>query len=102
MKDPYQVKEHENNEVLRVEYTKPKFWHRCMANFVDFFIMLATFLGLFIGIRAIVQNTPSYKETLSRLSQIQIQSGLYVDSTEGQTATKNLDLIYYCDTYLGS
>ena len=102
MKDPYQVREHENNEVLRVEYTRPKFWHRCMANFVDFFIMLATFLGLFIGIRAIVQNTPSYKETLSRLGQLQIQSGLYVDSEEGQTATKNMDLIYYCDTYLGS
>ena len=61
MNDPYQVREHENNEVLRVEYTKPKFWHRCMANFVDFFIMLLTFLGLFIGTRAIVQATPSYK-----------------------------------------
>ena len=102
MKDPYQVKEVKTNEVLKVEYTKPKFWHRCMANFVDFFIMLATFLGLFIGIRAIVQNTPSYKQSLSKLGQMQIQSGLYVDSDQGQTATKNMDIIYYCDTYLGS
>ena len=102
MKDPYQVKEVKTNEVLRVEYTKPKFWHRCMANFVDFFIMLATFLGLFIGIRAIVQNTPSYKQSLSKLGQMQIQSGLYVDSDQGQTATKNMDIIYYCDTYLGT
>ena len=102
MKDPYQVREHENNEVLRVEYTRPKFWHRCMANFVDFFIMLATFLGLFVGIRAIVQNTPSYKTSLARMGQIQIQSGLYIDSDSGETATKNMDIIYYCDTYLAT
>ena len=100
MKDPYQVREHENNEVLRVEYTKPKFWHRCMANFVDFFIMLIMFLGLFIGVRAIVQNTSSYKSSISRLGQIQIQSGLYIDSDSGETATKNMDLIYYCDSHL--
>ncbi len=102
MKDPYQVREHSTNEVLRVEYTKPKFWHRCMANFVDFFLMLVTFLGLFIGIRAIVQNTPSYKATISRMSQIQIQSGLYIESDAGQTATKNMDIIYYCDNRLAT
>ena len=102
MKDPYQVREHEINEVLHVEYTRPKFWHRCMANFVDFFIMLITFLLLFIGARAIVQNTPSYKSSISRLGQIQVQSGLYIESDSGQTATKNMDIIYYCDTYLGS
>lgn len=100
MKDPYQVQEHTNNEVLTVEYTRPKFWHRCMANFVDFFIMLVLFLGLFIGTRAIVQNTSSYKSSISRLGQLQINSGLYIDSTQGETATKNMDLIYYCDTYL--
>ena len=100
MNNPYQVREHKNNEVLRVEYTKPKFWHRCMANFVDFFIMLLTFLGLFIGTRAIVQATPSYKSLINQMSDMQIASGIYRESESGNTATKNIDIIYYTDTYV--
>ena len=100
MKDPYEVREHENNEILTVEYTKPKFWHRCMANFVDFFIMLATFFGLFIGARAIVQSTPNYKTSINRLGELQIASGLYRPAESKSTATSNIDIIYYADTYL--
>lgn len=101
MKDSYEVREHQNNEVLRVEYTKPKFWHRCMANFVDFFIMLMTFLGLFIGVRAIVQSTPSYKNSINRMSDIQLTCGLYCPSESANTATKNVDIVYYAETYIG-
>ncbi len=100
MKDPYEVREHVNNEVLTVEYTKPKFWHRCMANFVDFFIMLVTFLLLFIGARAIVQSTPSYKTSMTRLGEMQIASGLYREAESASTTTSNIDIVYYADTYL--
>ena len=53
----------ENNEVVSVNYTQPKFWHRCMANLVDFVLFVAMFILLFIAARAIVSATPDYKRT---------------------------------------
>ena len=91
-------KELERVEVVNINYTRPKFWHRVMANFVDFFIFLVTLLGLFIASRAIVQSTPSYKASINRLSEIQLSSGLYVKDINDPN--KNLDVVSYLDKYV--
>ena len=85
--------------VTNIEYSRPRFWHRCMANFVDFFIFLVTGLGLFIGTRAIVQATPYYVSARNQYFDLQLASGLYVASPGDDKAT--IDVVYYCDTYLG-
>ena len=89
------AEEIERNEVLTVEYTQPKFWHRIMANFVDFALFLFLFIGLFIGTRSIVQATPSYKAMEQKENNIQIQSGLYVYFPARE---RNYDIIYYLDS----
>ncbi len=102
MKDVYQVRDTpEVNEVLTINYTRSKFWHRLMANFVDIFIMLVLFLGLFIGVRAIVQNTPSYKKDQKNLLDMQLASGLYVPNP-GNDVTGNYDIIYFLDNYVNT
>ena len=60
----------ERNEIVSISYTEPRFWHRCMANFVDFFLVLAMFVILFISARAIVNATPDYKRVEKRISEI--------------------------------
>ena len=100
MKDVYQVKESLNNsEVVTVNYVRPKFWHRVMANFVDIFLMLLLFVGLFVGTRAIVQNTAYYKNKMSSMHQMQLDSGLYVANPGNDVSGGNIDIIYYLDTY---
>ena len=88
------MEEIERNEVVSVNYTQPKFWHRCMANFIDFFLMLCMFFLLFIAARAIVMVTPDYKKTDNRIAEIQVESGLYV---EDAASNKIVDVIYYID-----
>lgn len=86
-----------NEGPLTIEYTQPKFWHRVMANFVDIFIMVLMFIGLFIGTRAIVQSTSSYKNTMARLDSMKLQSGLYVPDTSA--TGKITDIITYEEKY---
>lgn len=88
-----------NDEVVKIEYTRPKFWHRCMANFVDFFIFLVLFISLFIGARSIAQSTPSYKKIRQEYYDLQLSSGLYVKDPGDDK--NNVDIIYYCNTYVG-
>ena len=90
-------KELERVEVLTVEYTRPKFWHRVMANFVDFFIFVVTALGLFIGARAIVQSTSAYKTSINRLYEIQLATGLY---EKDLSENKTIDIISYLNKYV--
>ena len=93
------VQEQSDNSVVNITYTQPKFWHRVMANFVDFFIFLITFISLFAGVRAIATNTSSYQHMNKRIFEIQIESGLYVKDPNDES--KNIDIISYCDTYVG-
>ena len=101
MKDVYQVRDNEveNNEVLTINYTRPKLFHRVLANLVDIFIMLVLFLSLFMGVRAIVQNTKYYKTAQNRLVEMQIASGLYTDNIGNDVTGKYYDIIYYLDNY---
>lgn len=85
----------EKEEFTKVEYFQPKFWHRIMANFVDIFIFGLSFLGMFIGLRAIVQSTPAYKNNSEAIYNLRIQSGIYVSAP---TATgESVDLIKYLE-----
>ena len=88
----------ERNEVVSINYTQPKFWHRVMANFIDFFLLIIAFLLLFIGVRSIVLNVPSYKATEQKIHDIQLASGLYV--TDPNDTSKTVDVIYYLDRYV--
>ena len=94
-------KEIENNEVVSVNYTQPKFWHRCMANLVDFVLFGAMFIMLFIAARAIVGVTPDFKRTESRIAEIQVkESGLYMYDTLNEG--KIVDVVYYSDKYIST
>lgn len=86
------MQEIEKNEIVQVEYTQPKFWHRCVANFVDIFLFVIFFVSFFFMTRAIVQNVPSYKSMTKRMEEIQVSSSIYVYSdANGRT----FDIIYY-------
>ena len=93
-------KEIERNEVVSVNYTQPKFWHRCMANLVDFFLMVAMFLILFIAARAVVGVTPDFKKAENRIAEIQLESGLYLEDQLNEG--KYVDIVYYLDKYEGT
>ena len=64
--------------IHQVEYTRPKFWHRIIANFIDIFIFVVIAILLFIGTRAIVESTPNYKKMDLRYDEIRLDSGLYM------------------------
>lgn len=99
MDDVYQVKQTKKEEQVRVEYSLPKFWHRCLANLVDFFLFAITALICFIGVRAIVQNTDSYKGVQSQIDEIQLSTGLYRKYTTSEGVTNTLDIVYYIDNF---
>ena len=86
----------ERNEVVNINYTQPKFWHRCMANFVDLFLMVVMFIILFIATRAIVLSTPHYKATENKIAQMQLDSGLYI---EDSLNNKIVDVVFYLDKF---
>ena len=86
-------KEIERNEVVNVNYTQPRFWHRVMANFVDFFLMLVMLIAMFIGMRSIVTSTSYYKGVEQKIHDIQLASGLYVKDPNNES--RNIDIVYY-------
>lgn len=102
MDDVYQVRPVQEEKETRVEYSRPKFWHRCMANFIDFFTFGILFLLLFIGTRAIVQSTDSYKKVQAQIDNVQLSCGLYRPALSSSSTTNNVDLIYYIDTYMAN
>ena len=85
-------KEIERSEVVSINYTQPKFWHRVMANFIDFFLMLIFTVLFFISARSIVLATPHYQEVEQKISSIQLDCGLYV---KDENENKNVDIVYH-------
>ena len=81
----------EKNEIIEIEYNRPKFWHRIIANFVDIFIFVLFFITFFFTARFIVQSTPSYKAMENRMYEMQLESGLYAKSNVDGRIT---DIIY--------
>lgn len=66
---------------IEISYTRPKFWHRVIANLIDILLFALMFFILFISVRAIVQTTSEYKKNNDLLIQIRLDSGLYIDSS---------------------
>lgn len=98
--DVYQVKETSNSiPEVNISYTRSRLLHRVLANLIDIFIMLILFIGLFIGTRAIVQNTPSYKSKMAVMKEMQLASGLYVENPGNTVSGDLIDIVYYLDTY---
>ena len=42
IKEIYNDIEIQNNEVVSINYTQAKFWHRVMANYIDFFLFISS------------------------------------------------------------
>lgn len=98
--DVYQVKPTPpTEEVVTINYTRPRLFHIVLANLVDIFIMLLIFIGLFIVTRAIVQNTDYYKDQMVKQRALQEESGLYVQNPGNDVSGDLVDIIYYLDTY---
>lgn len=88
------MEEVEKNEIVKIEYTRPKFWHRIIANFIDIFIFVVHLIVFFFIIRNIVQSTPSYQHMTNRMYDMQLESGLYVKS---KIDDRIVDIVYDCD-----
>ena len=98
--DVYQVKEQtKEEEPLTIEYTRPRFLHRVLANLIDIFIMAVLSFSLFLGIRAIIQNVPYYKGVQNRIFEMQIESGLYWKAYDKDGKGKIVSIVKYIDEY---
>ena len=72
----YTNKEVSSKEV-EIRYFRPKFHRRVLANFIDIFLFVLMFFGLFSLSRVIAMKVPEYKGKVEQLEQIRLDSGLY-------------------------
>lgn len=87
----------QENEVVNINYTQPKFWHRVMANFIDFFLFALFFFILFISARSIVLTTSPYKQAEQTITEVRLNSGLYKKDVADNDNL--VDVIYYINKY---
>ena len=87
----------QNNEVVSINYTQPKFWHRVMANFIDFFLFILFFFVFFVSTRSIVLLTPPYKQAEQTITEVRLDSGLYVKDVADNDNL--VDIIYHINKY---
>lgn len=67
----------------KITYFRPAFHHRIFANLIDILIFIFLFFSLFLGVREIVNHTPTYKAKASQLTEIRLNSGLYQYDSNG-------------------
>ena len=68
---------------IEVKYTRPKFVHRVLANFVDLIIFAIVFVGLFVLTRYIVSTTPKFSQTMQSVDKMRLESGMYYKRKDG-------------------
>lgn len=73
----------EKAEVLNVEYERPKFVHRVLANFIDVLVFIFLLISTFIIARLSVTSTSMYKNNYYAIQKANLESGLYVNATQG-------------------
>lgn len=78
---------------VEIRYTFARFHRRVLANLIDFILWALLFLGLFVGIRAIVTHTPQFVANDEELLSIRVESGLYRKTPEN----KYFDLVSSLD-----
>ncbi len=91
-------KEIEKVEIIKVEYERPKLYHRVLANFIDILLMVGVTIVAFIISRAIVQSTSMYKDNDHNIREIQLSSSLFInaDRTNGSAVdTRGFDINEY-------
>lgn len=89
-----QINEIEQNTVgtIRVQYYRPKFVHRVLANLVDFIIFGLVFFGIFAFVRYEFTKGPTLSSTIKQLDALKVESGMYVER-DGSL----VDIVSYLD-----
>lgn len=77
---PETEKKPEGDGKVHIHYQKAKTYKRIFARLVDLLLMVLFGMLFYLGIRAIVMNTSSYKEASERTNETMKDSGLYVES----------------------
>ena len=67
-----------DSDQIVIRYTRPKFFHRVLANFLDFIILTLLFFACFLLTRKIFNSTPTYSNAFNTINNMRIDSGLYV------------------------
>ena len=89
----------QNQEELipEIKYARPKFWRRVFACLVDLLIFAVVAIFLFVGVRAIYMSTEGYQTKENRLTEMKLESSLYVEK-EGQVVDIAGDISSSSDT----
>ena len=74
----------DNQEKVEIKYTFARFHRRVLGNLIDFILFAFAFLGLFLGIRAIVVHSPTFVSNDAELLSIRLDSGLYRKTNENK------------------
>lgn len=69
---------------IKITYHAPKFFHRVIANLIDILLFALSFFCLFLSLRWIIQSTPHFNDVNSKMNQIKIDSGLYIENSKGE------------------
>ena len=77
----------EMNQIIEVDYVRPKFWARILANLVDILICAFMSFTLFLGTKEIVQSNNSYKKMALLIDDYNIASGLYIKNDNDEIVT---------------
>lgn len=77
----------EMNQIIEVDYVRPKFWARILANLVDILICAFMSFTLFLGAKEIVQSNNSYKKMAQLIDDYNIASGLYIKNDNDEIVT---------------
>lgn len=78
----YEVEKKVEKPGVVFEYYHPAFWKRVSIIVFDALIWALICLGLFIGCRAIVQNTQTYKDNVALLDERKGESGIFLYDAE--------------------
>jgi len=71
--------EQEQSQVINIEYDRPKFIRRILANFIDILLFVFVFVVCFIGVRSIVTSSSDYIDNFTKIQKANIASSLYVN-----------------------
>lgn len=91
------VNEVEQNTIgnkIEVKYTRPRFFHRVLANLVDLIIFAICFVGLFVLTRYAVYQTPNFSKTFNQVTNMRIESGMYYKNSNGDL----VDVVSYLNS----
>lgn len=92
----------EKAEIVNVEYERPKFVHRILANFIDILVFIFLLISTFIVSRLVVTSTSMYKNNYRAIQQANLNSGLFVNATQGDDVMtyKDGDEVKIVTTYM--